>query len=345
MSTLEIREQVPLAEYTTFRLGGPARFFASVTSVRELREALAYAEEHTLPCMVLGGGSNVLVMESGWSGLVIQIAIRGREYDEDSEGDARVVVGAGESWDDFVRETVDHHGLWGLENLSLIPGTVGATPVQNVGAYGVEVKDRIEWVEALDTKTGELTILENSACRFGYRDSFFKQQEGKHHIVTRVAYRLSTRPRPVLDYKDLQARFGSHTDVSVKEVRETVCAIRAGKFPSLDEVGTAGSFFKNPIIPKEQFVAIREWAPQIPSYEVDEEHVKVPLAWILDTLGYKGKRVGAFGCHSAQPLVLVHYGGGTPSELILFARDIMHDVKEKFDITIEPEVRIVSNEK
>lgn len=340
---MQLRTEVPLAEYTTFRLGGPARFFVSVTSVPELREALSYAREHLLPVLVLGGGSNMLITDEGWHGLVIHIAFAARSYTETVEGDGRVIAEAGEEWDTLVQSTVAQ-GLWGLENLSLIPGTVGATPVQNVGAYGVEVKDCIEWVEVLDTKNDRLTVLSNSACAFGYRDSIFKREEGKHFIVTRVAFRLSTRPTPQLSYKDLREYFGERADVSVEEVRQAVVAIRTAKFPDLTKVGTAGSFFKNPVLARGQYESILKWAPDMPAYPVGEDTVKVPLAWVLDHLGYKGKRVGHVGCHEAQPLVLVHYGGGTSTELIFFAREIMQTVKEKFDITIEPEVRIITSE-
>jgi UDP-N-acetylmuramate dehydrogenase len=337
---MELAAQVPLSRCTTFRLGGPARFFVSVTSLPELREALAYARERSLRVLVMGGGSNLLVTDEGWPGLVIQIAIKGREYDEAIEGDARLIASAGEDWDSLVQDTVTQ-GLWGLENLSRIPGTVGATPVQNVGAYGVEVKDHIEWVEALNTKTDGLEILSNSACKFGYRDSLFKSTEGRHYIVTRVAFRLKTKPLPRLEYKDLKAVFGERTDVPVEEVRKAVCEIRDKKFPNMDKVGTAGSFFKNPIIERDQYEAIQKWAPRIPAYVVDDAHVKVPAAWLLDQLGYKGLREGSVGCHDAQPLVLVYYGNGCARDMIFFARDIMRRVKEKFDITLEPEVRII----
>lgn len=340
---MQLRTEVPLSEYTTFRLGGPARFFVSVTSVPELREAISYARDRSLPVLVLGGGSNMLITDEGWRGLVIHIAFAARSYTETIEGDGRVVAEAGEEWDTLVASTVTQ-GLWGLENLSLIPGTVGATPVQNVGAYGVEVKDCIEWVEVLDTENDRLTVLSNSACAFGYRDSIFKHEEGKHFMVTKVAFRLSTRPTPKLAYKDLRARFGDRTDVTVDEVRRAVVEIRKGKFPDLTQVGTAGSFFKNPVITQEQYNSIVTWAPDMPGFPTEDGSVKVPLAWILDHLGYKGKRSGNVGCHDAQPLVLVHYGGGTAAELIFFAREIMRTVKEKFAITIEPEVRIVSNQ-
>ncbi len=337
---MKVQEHEPLSAHTTLRLGGTARYFVSVTSIEELREALTFAQEHAAPLCVLGGGSNVLFSDAGWTGLVVQIALQGTEYIEDSKGDARVTVAAGRMWDELVAETVSQ-GLWGMENLSGIPGTVGATPVQNVGAYGVEVADIIDWVEVLDLTTHALHILSLSECAFGYRDSVFKHSEGKKYIVTRVAFRLSTHPKPIVSYRDLAAFFADRTEVGVQEVRDAVLSIRAAKFPDLAVVGTAGSFFKNPIISKRQYDAIAHTFGAVPSYPVDAQRVKIPLAWVLEACGWKGKRIGHMGCWDAQPLVLVHYGEGTATELILFADQIRHDVAARARIDIEPEVRIV----
>ena len=340
---MQVQENISLAEHTTLRLGGLARFFISVHSVEELREAISFAQKNEYPIYVLGGGSNVLFSDMGWNGVVIQMSLLGRSYDEDSRGDAQVVACAGEIWDQLVEETVGQ-GLWGLENLSRIPGTVGAAPVQNIGAYGVEVKDVIDWVEVLDTTTNRLHVLSVTECAFGYRDSIFKHKEGSAYIVLRVAFRLSTHPSRRLEYKDLYEYFGTRTDVSVKEVREAINKIRDNKFPSLAKVGTAGSFFKNPTVRKSVHKELESWldAP-VPCYIVDTDHVKIPLAWILERLGWKGKRLGAMGCWENQPLVIVHYGGGTAGELILFARTIMKEVQEKTSIKIVPEVNIVTN--
>jgi UDP-N-acetylmuramate dehydrogenase len=340
---MEILENVSLADHTTLHLGGVARFFVSVHSVEELRQALLFAEEKGISPYVLGGGSNVLFSDEGWSGLIIQIKMFGRAYEEDSKGDARVTVHAGEIWDQLVEETV-RLGLWGLENLSRIPGTVGAAPVQNIGSYGVEIKDVLDWVEALNIHTKELHIFSVDECAFGYRDSIFKHREGKDYIVTRVAFRLSTHPNPKIEYKDLREHFGARTDMSVCEIRDAVNEIRERKFPNLTQVGTAGSFFKNPVIGRELHKTLETWldAP-VPSFDVDEDHVKVPLAFILEKMGWKGKRVDNMGCWEQQPLVLVHFGGGTASELILFAQRIMKEVKEQTTIKISPEVNIVTN--
>lgn len=340
---MEIHENVSLAEYTTLRLGGVARFFISVNSLEELREALTYAREHGLQVFVLGGGSNTLFSDDGWTGVVIHIALRGRDYTEDNKGDAQVIAMAGEVWDDLVADSVAQ-GFWGMENLSLIPGTVGATPVQNVGAYGASIGDIVDWVEVLDRDDLSLHILAAEECCFGYRDSIFKRAEGARYIVTRVAYRLSTHAQPRLEYKDLIEYFEGRTDVTVAEVRDAVCEIRRRKFPDLKVIGTAGSFFKNPVISDALLPSLHEWFGQeVPHYATSEAgKVKIPAAWLLEHLDWKGRQVGHMGCWKDQPLVLVHYGEGDASELILFAHRIMQEVKDRTTIKLDPEVCIVA---
>jgi len=341
-SDMHLQENVLLTEHTTLRLGGPARFFVSVTSVPELREALEYAKGHTLDVFVLGGGSNVLFSDQGFDGLVLHIALDGTEYEEDSQGDAKVTAAAGVMWDELVEETVTQ-GLWGLENLSAIPGTVGAAPVQNIGAYGVEVASLIDWVEVLDRKTLELHILSVTECAFGYRDSIFKHSAGKNYIVTRVAFRLSTYPKPVLAYGELKAWAENTPEEkrTVAAVRHAIRDIRAHKLPDLTHVGSAGSFFKNPIISRTLLAEVQKMYPDIPVYDVDDSHAKVPLAHLLEELGWKGKREGAVGCWEKQPLCMVHYGGGSASEFALFAHKVMKDVKARAMIELEPEVHVV----
>ncbi len=335
-----VLEQVPLADHTTLRLGGAARFFTTVTSLDELRAALAYAREHELPVHILGGGSNTLFSDEGWPGLVVHVRLLGRTYEENTKGDVRLVVGAGEVWDEVVAETVAA-GMWGLENLSGIPGSVGAAPVQNIGAYGTEIAEVIDWVEVLDRATDELHVLPVSACVFGYRDSLFKRAEGRDLIVLRVALRLTTFAQPRLTYRDLCEHFGDEAPASAAAVRDAVLTIRARKFPDLATVGTAGSFFKNPIVTKSHAADIASWLPGVPTFAVDETHVKIPLAWILEQLSWKGVRRGHMGCWEAQPLVVVHYGGGTAAELLLFALAIVDDVRKRTMIELEPEVCVV----
>jgi len=338
---MELHTDVSLAELTTLRLGGVARFYTVAHSIEELREAIAYAHEKQLPLFLLGGGSNVCFGDAGWEGLVVRVALTGRDYTEDTHGDAQAIVSAGELWDNFVGDTVAQ-GFWGLENLSHIPGTVGACPVQNIGAYGVSVADQIDWVEVLDVDDNQLHILSNHACAFGYRDSLFKRAAGKSLVVTRVAFRLYTKPKPRLEYKDLANRFEAQADVSPSDVRSALGTIRGKKFPKLAEVGTAGSFFKNPVIKRSHHTDIESWlGGPVPAHTIDDEHVKVPLAWVLDRLGWKGVRRGNVGTWKEQALVLVHYGGAHTDELLRFANEIRADVRAKTAIRIEPEVSLV----
>ncbi len=336
---MDILTDEPLAPKTTFKLGGPARYFCSATSVEELRVAHYEARTRAVPLVLLGGGSNVLVSDRGVDALVVHPALQGITYEEVSPETVCVIAGAGESWDVLVADTVAH-GLWGLENLSLIPGSVGATPIQNVGAYGVEVKDTILWVEVYDPSCDEVRRFYAPACAFGYRDSFFKH-EGVHLIITRVAFLLSFTPKPMLRYKDLAVRFGEGAEPTLHEVREAIIAIRTGKFPDLSKVGTAGSFFKNPTLSLDAFVTLQTRCADVPSFPAGEGHVKVPAAFLLERCGWKGVRRGTVGTWAIQPLVLVHYGGGTTRELLTFADEVAHDVQEKTGVLLEREVRSI----
>ncbi len=339
---MRVLSNVSLQELTTLRLGGVARFFCRVTSIEELREALAYAKEHQLPHFIVGGGSNILFSDDGFPGLVIRMDIKGRHYEEDSKGDARVTAGAGEVWDELVAETVSQ-GLWGFENLSAIPGTVGAAPIQNIGAYGVELRELIDWVEVLDTRDNMLHILSVADCEFGYRDSIFKKPEGEQYIVTRVAFRLSTYPHPKLKYRDLALTFDNvdHGTLAPKDIRNVVEEMRARKLPDIHTVGTAGSFFKNPIVGNDTYKELVRWFEYLPAHPLEDGTYKISAAYLLEEFGWKGKKQHHVGCWDTQPLCLVHYGGGTAHELALFALDIVRDVKERTTIQLECEVRCV----
>lgn len=330
-------ENVPLAPHTTFRIGGPARYFFAATTKPELHAALAFARERALPHFVLGGGSNLLVSDAGFPGVVIKMALRGITFDAQGD-DVRVTVAAGESWDGLVAQTVER-GAWGLENLSLIPGTVGAAPVQNIGAYGTEVKDCLEAVRLLDARTGAERVLSNAECRFSYRDSVFKSAAFKDAIILEVTFRLSGRPRPNLLYKDLQQHFGPAATPSQAAIRAAVIAIRTAKFPDLAKVGTAGSFWKNPVLSADEFAPLARAFPNIPVFPAANGRTKVPLAWLLDkACGLRGHRVGAAGLFEKQPLILVAYDGATAAEVRSFEAGVRERVKAKTGVTIEPEV-------
>lgn len=336
---MKILEQVSLAEHTTFKIGGPARFFGTVTNMDELGEALVFAKEKSIPLFVIGGGSNILFPDHGFSGLILKMDIKGFTCKEDGNS-VLVSVGAGEPWDETVLQTVIR-GLWGLENLSLIPGTVGASPVQNIGAYGVEVKDCIESVTTIDALTGTEKIFSNKECCFGYRTSIFKRSAYKKYIITKVTFRLSIKPKPNLAYKDIERFFDEKkiTHPTQMDIRNAVIFIRTNKFPNLIEVGTAGSFWKNPIITKELYESLKKKFPLLPLFPVDKNNVKVPLAWILDNIcGLKGFSQGSVGLFNKQPLVLTVQKNSRATDVDTFALYISQCVKEKTGISIEREV-------
>jgi UDP-N-acetylmuramate dehydrogenase len=330
---------VPLASHTTLRVGGPADIFYTVHSVPELTEVLAQHVDE--PITMLGGGSNVLVADDGVRGVVVHMKIPGITYENLGEY-IHAEVGAGVSWDEFVKDSIAH-GYCGLENLSGIPGTVGASPIQNIGAYGTEVEDVIEWVEVFDTTTRASVRMPAIMCAFGYRDSIFKKPEGKKFIVTRVAFRLSKQFTQNIAYKDLTTFFAGKVPSSAHEVRNAVLAIRAKKFPDMATTGTAGSFFKNPLISKDLFATLRETYPDVLGFPAGDAHIKVSLAWILDhVLHLNGVRVGNVSFFHAQPLVLCAHDGARAEEIDSCARDVARRVFAATGITIEREVQMLS---
>jgi UDP-N-acetylmuramate dehydrogenase len=293
---LTIKEHVPLATYTTFKIGGNARFFCAVSSTKELHEACRIAREKALPLLVLGGGSNMLVSDSGFGGLVIKIEIKGIEFEERGEI-VQVRIGAGEDWDYVVAKCVSQ-GYGGIENLSYIPGTVGAAPVQNIGAYGVEIGSVIAAVRAVNYENGEERIFSRNECRFAYRDSFFKTPGGRKFIITEVTLELQKNCPLNMTYKDVAVFYEQNPahPKTLQGVRDAVIMIRKRKLPDLSRFGTAGSFFKNPIISEKHFALLKEKYPTLPSYSASEGYVKVPLAWILDNVcGIKGYKKGNSG--------------------------------------------------
>jgi UDP-N-acetylmuramate dehydrogenase len=332
---MQIQEYVPLSPLTTFHIGGPARFFASVHTTDELREAFIFAQEKKLKVFVLGGGSNILVDDTGFDGLVIKIEIRGVEEKENI-----FIVGAGELWDELVVRAIKEN-LWGIENLSGIPGTVGGAVVQNIGAYGAALSQTLQWVEVFDTTNGEIRRLSKEECGFEYRDSIFKHDNGRH-IVLRAAFLLLKTPAPNVSYKDLAQKFGNSAP-SLGHMREEVIMIRKNKFPDLSVEGTAGSFFKNPVLPEVQARQLQRRYPKMPLFGLPESPgMKIPLAWLLDrVLGMRGLRVGSARLFENQPLVIVAQKKGSSEDVKKLARMVVATIREKIGITIEPEVRIM----
>ncbi len=335
---IEVEKKVPLKNHTTLGVGGEAEFFVTVTCDAELVEAVEFAKEKALPLYILGGGSNALVSDKGLKGLVIKMASKGIKGVEDGAV-TLVTAEGGEQLDDVVAFAVEHE-LYGIENLSHIPGTVGASPVQNVGAYGVEIKDVLFRVRVLNTETGLFEELSNSDCKFSYRDSLFKTTLGKKYIVTQVTFALSRSSVLKLEYKDLAAHFAhSHSAPSLHEVRDAVITIRAGKFPDWHEIGTAGSFFKNPTVTNEKYEDLRSEYPELPGYRADDTHTKLSLGWILDKVmqvrGYRERNVATY---EKQALVLVAERGATAEEITQFADGIIEKIKNKIGVEVEWEV-------
>lgn len=339
---MNILEHVRLAEYTTLRIGGPARFFCNVTNEDELHEAVTFAHNKKLPIFILGSGSNILMSDAGFDGLVIKMEITGMDFDNKIDN-ITVSVGAGEQWDSFVENVVER-GLFGVENLSAIPGTVGAAPVQNIGAYGSEASQVITKVRVLDTNKMNFLDISNKDCDFSYRESLFKKNKGKY-IITRVEFMLTKKGKANIEYKELSDYFSKKgvTDPNLKEVRSAVIDIRWAKLPDWKLWGTAGSFFKNPIISADKFIILKKMYPELPGFSETDGRVKISLGWILDKVCHvKGMSKGNVGVYEKQALVLVTKPGATAEEVVSLANDLMVMVKEKTGIDIEGEVEWVN---
>ena len=336
---MKILENVSLKELTTFKVGGRARYFCAVKNLAEVAAAAAFASKQKRPLFILGSGSNVLVADDGFSGLVLKMDILGVEFVGKTDGKMEVIVGAGENWDDLVRLAVEKN-LYGLENLSLIPGTVGAAPVQNIGAYGAEAASVISFVEVFDRRVSKVKILNNKACRFSYRDSVFKKPDGKNFIITRVGFLLKKKAPLKTDYHDVEDWFRRKriSKPTLLSVRRAVMEIRTKKLPNLAKMGTAGSFFKNPIITSARFKKLQTQYPDLSGTTISKNKIKVSLAWILDRIcGLKGFSSGKVGLYENQPLVIVNYGAATAEEIQAFAEKIAALVKEKTGLVIERE--------
>jgi len=328
---MRLEENVLLSTLTTFHIGGPARYVVRVSSLEDVREALEFARAQNKKWYVLGEGSNILAPDEGLDAVIIKIECMGLER----EGSTHV-VGAGEQWDSFVARTL-REGMSGVENLSGIPGTVGAAPIQNIGAYGAEVKDTLAWVEALDVRTGELVRFSTSDCGFGYRTSRFKKDPS--YIVVRVAFDLSRDSAVNISYKDLAQAFAGRTPTPA-EVRQEVLRIRAHKFPDLTQEGTAGSFFLNPIVGEEVARNLLTLYPTMPQFPT-QGGVKLSLAWILDTmLNLKGVQVGGARLFERQPLVIAATRDARSEDVRELARVVKKNVNDKVKIEIEEEVRM-----
>ena len=328
-----------LSDYNTFHVTALADYFTEPDSVEELTDALSYAAERELEIFILGEGSNLLFVNP-YPGLIIHPVIKGMECIDESGSEVLVSAGAGENWDRFVAFCVER-GWYGPENLSLIPGSVGAAPVQNIGAYGREVGELIDAVEVMDRESGKTVLLSPRECAFGYRDSIFKHAEETRYIVTRVIFKLMKKGSLLLDYGRVRSVFEQQSEQTLTSLRQTIIEIRQSKLPEYEENGNAGSFFKNPVIPEARFRSLQEDFPEVPGYQVDGKKRKVPAAWLIEQCGWKGFREGDVGTWPHQPLVIVNYGQATGKEIFIFSEKIRSAVFEKFGISLEREVTVI----
>jgi UDP-N-acetylmuramate dehydrogenase len=336
---MQILQDISLKPFNTFGMDVHADYYTEITDAAQLREI---AENTALPAkrFVLGGGSNVLLTHT-LHGIVLHNKIKGIEKENEDDDHVWVKVGAGEVWHDFVMYAIANHWA-GVENLALIPGTVGAAPIQNIGAYGVEAKEVIDHVTAWHWEMQQEVPYQNAECAFGYRDSIFKHQLKDKVFITSVTFKLSKKPNYNTSYGAIEQELQKMDiqEISIAAIADAVIAIRSSKLPNPREIGNAGSFFKNPTIPIEQYNALKELFPAIPSYPVSETTVKVPAGWLIEQCGWKGFRAGDVGVHEKQALVLVNYGGATGGAVWDLSDNVVKTVHDKYGIELEREVQV-----
>ncbi|HHX81424.1 MAG TPA: UDP-N-acetylmuramate dehydrogenase [Pseudomonadaceae bacterium] len=337
---LPIAEYVELRHLNTFHVGATARYHARVATLDELRQVLAWIKARALPFLILGQGSNILFRQD-YPGVIVELHLRGIEVLRETDDTVDIRVMAGEVWHELVLFTLAQ-GYAGLENMSLIPGTVGAAPVQNIGAYGRELADVLLSLDAMELESGLLHQFDNAACGFAYRSSVFKRELVGQYVICSLVLRLSRQDRIDIHYPALQQALGHlpAEQLNAKLVSDTVCRIRRSKLPDPDILGNAGSFFWNPLLTPEQYVRIRQEWPDMPAY-AEGEKFKVPAAWLIERAGWKGYRDGDVGVHEHHALVLVNYGAASGAELVQLATRIQASVQNLFDIGLQPEVRII----
>lgn len=321
----------------TFGFDVKAALYAEYDSVEELEELIAGGHV-TSPFLHIGSGSNLLFVKD-YDGIVLHSRIGGVEVTAEDDEKVAVRVGAGVVWDDFVAYCVEH-GWYGAENLSLIPGEVGASAVQNIGAYGVEVKDLISSVETINIR-GVKRVYRKDECEYAYRKSLFKKPEMKSVFVTYVNFILSKKEHYTLDYGTIRQELASYPAVDLATLRRVIIGIRESKLPDPKVLGNAGSFFMNPIVPRAQFEALQRQYPSMPHYEVDADRVKIPAGWMIDRCGWKGKALGPAAVHDKQSLVLVNLGGATGKDVVALSDAVRASVREKFGVEIHPEVNFI----
>jgi UDP-N-acetylmuramate dehydrogenase len=340
---LNIQSHVSLKPYNTFRIDANARYWVEVSNEEDLQTLLQLSEFIDTPKLILGGGSNVLLCQN-FDGLVVKINIQGIDIVREDNDHIYLTAGAGVNWHELVLFCVKR-GYAGMENLSLIPGTVGAAPMQNIGAYGVELEQVFESLTAIHVLTGEKRTFTHADCAFGYRESVFKRELKGQYIITGVTFQLDKHPTFHTRYGAIQETLSemgiSEDTLTIKAISEAVIHIRRSKLPDPAQIGNAGSFFKNPEIPKAHFDGLKGHYPTLPGYPAGDELVKIPAGWLIEQAGWKGYRSGDAGVHAKQALVLVNYGTASGNEIMALAKKVQQSVQEKFGITISPEVNVI----
>ncbi len=334
---ITINDNFSLRSHNTFGIDVRAKKFIEYSSLEDLRSFLLEGGFQP-PFLHIGSGSNLLFLKD-YEGTILHSKIESIEIVAEDDSSIVLRVGSGLNWDEFVAYTVKNK-WYGLENLSLIPGEVGASAVQNIGAYGVEVKDVIALVETIDL-AGVIRHFTPSECEYAYRDSIFKNPENKNLIVTHVHYKLSKKEQYKLSYKSLKKAIQELGTISLELVRNTVIQIREDKLPDPQEIGNAGSFFMNPIVNKAHFDSIQAQYPDMPYYQLSEDAFKIPAGWMIDVCGWKGKKLGNAGVHDKQALVLVNKGGATGADVLRLSQTIQEDVYKRFNVEIHPEVNFI----
>lgn len=333
---MEIQQDIDLTPYNSFGVSQRAAYFAEIQQLSDLHQAREFAASSHLPLLVLGEGSNTLFIND-YRGLILFMNCKGREL---LPGAGMLRAGAGENWHELVMFCLKNK-LYGLENLALIPGTVGAAPIQNIGAYGVELEQFFVELEAFDLKTGEIRHLSKADCQFAYRDSIFKQDPMQKLVVLSVSLQLAETPAPALAYVGLKEALEGQ-EITPQSLFDAVCRIRRSKLPDPKVLGNAGSFFKNPIVSRSKYETLRKAHPDIPSWNTDDpDLVKLPAAWLLEQKGWKGRQRGGAAVHEDHALVLVNQDNATGEEVLLLAQDMSSSVLQEFGINLQTEIRIV----
>ena len=337
-----MKTNVNLRPYNSFGFDALAKYFVEINAIDDLQTLIRNGELKNHKTLILSGGNNILFQEDVFDGLVVYINTKGIEILREDENEGVIRAQAGEDWPDFVRFCVSK-GWHGVENIAHIPGKVGAAPVQNIGAYGMELKDSFLQYEAIELTTGDKRVFTNEECRFGYRESIFKSELKGQHVITSVDFLLKKDAPLNLEYGNIKAYLEQNgiENPSLQQLHDAICAIRDSKLPDVKQIGSAGSFFKNPVISAEQFEALQQDYPNIPHYPDADGLVKVPAGWLIEQSGWKGWRNEHVGVYDKQALVLVHYGGGKGQDIVELAHKIQDSVEAKFGIKICPEVNFV----